>query len=515
MDPGHRWNNCLLVAVEIDGAPLAPSYQCGEPVEDAIPISRLRLWRNQVTSVETDNPILARAVNSAAEDLGALRIFDPEFPERVVVAAGAPWFMTLFGRDSLLASWMALPLDSDLAVGVLQELADAQGQVDDPQTEEQPGKILHEVRFDSASSRLLGGSNTYYGTVDATPLFVMLVAELARWTGLTDTVLDLMPSVDRAIEWTEQYGDADGDGLVEYMRRGSGGLENQGWKDSWDGIRHANGEIAQGPIALSEVQGYTYAALRGRAELARSLGEPETEARQYDLRADALKQRFDEKFWISERGWYATGLDGEKRHIGSLASNMGHLLWTGIVPRRIARHVAAHLVSPALNSGWGLRTLATNNPGYNPLSYHCGSVWPHDTALAVAGLARYHCDDAAQQLAEGLLAASAWTNGRLPELFAGFSTTDVSSPVPYPASCSPQAWAAASPLLLLRAFLGLEPNLLAGRIRLRPRLPEGLGSIHLSGISFGEHKMDITVDSSGTRVEGLPPTISIEIDGRA
>lgn len=512
VEPGGRWTTCMLVEVTVDGNRLPASNRCGEPVEDAIPVSRLRRWRETVTTIETDDPELALAVSRASEDLGALRIFDPDHPDRVVVAAGAPWYMTLFGRDSLIAAWMSLPLGQDLARGVLAELADAQGDKVDEKTEEQPGRILHEVRFDSVSARLLGGSNTYFGTIDATPLFVMLVAELGRWTGVTSHVESLMPAVDRAMQWIDDSGDRDGDGFVEYLRSDPGGLQNQGWKDSWDGIRHLDGSIPTGPIALCEVQGYVYAAHRGRADLARALGEPDSVATAHDARADAMRDRFNDRFWQEDLGWFAVGLDGDKEPIRSLTSNIGHLLWTGIVDRTRAHQVAEHLGGPALFSGWGLRTLSADNAGYNPLSYHCGSVWPHDTALAVAGLHRYGFDDVAHRLTRGLLATATWTDGRLPELFAGFDRHDLPSPVPYPASCSPQAWAAASPLLLVRAMLGFDPDLLSGRLHLRPRLPPGVGTVRLGEVPVGDDRITIEADGDDMDIRGLGSDVSVEID---
>ena len=513
--PGGSWTNCLLVGVAVDGTPIEPSYGCDQPVHEAIPVSRLRDWRANVTAVESNNADLLQAVQRASEDLGALRIFDPVHPDRVVVAAGAPWFMTLFGRDSLLASWMALPLDQQLAFGVLQELAAAQGKQVDAATEEQPGRILHEVRFDNSSARLLGGSNTYFGTVDATPLFVMLVAELARWTGFNPKVAELLPAVDRALEWIVDFGDRDGDGFVEYLRSDPSGLENQGWKDSWDGIRHADGSVATGPIALCEVQGYVYAALRGRADLARAVGEPESVVSAWEARAERLKILFDERFWLDDLGWYAIGLDGDKQTIRSLTSNIGHLLWTGIVRDDRAQRVADQLAGPSMFTGWGVRTLSSDAAGYNPLSYHCGSVWPHDTALAVAGLARYGLDREAHLISNGLLAASGWSDGRLPELFAGFDRDDLTSPVPYPASCSPQAWAAAAPLLLVRAMLGLDPDMLAGTLRVRPRLPPGTTRLRLSNVPLGDDRLDIAVTDGDVAVAGLGDHITLDIDAPA
>lgn len=512
LDADEVWANCFIVGVVVDGQRLHTSHEFGQPIEDAIPISRLRTWHGRVTRINTDDMRLATALSRSADDLGALRIFDADHPDRAVVAAGAPWFMTLFGRDSLLASWMALVLDPELAEGVLLELSEAQGVSSNPVTEEQPGRILHEVRFDTSSARLLGGANTYFGTVDATPLFVMLVAELARWTGVTPTIEDLMPSVDRALSWIEIDGDRDDDGFVEYLRSDPSGLENQGWKDSWDAIRHVDGTVATGPIALCEVQGYVYAALRGRAELGAALGEARTVVRQFEDRAAALRDNFDQAFWIEDRGWYAVGLDGDKQQIGSLTSNIGHLLWTGIVPAERADRLATHLTSQAMFSGWGVRTLAATHLGYNPLSYHCGSVWPHDTALAAAGLMRYGCDAAAHLLIDGLLEASVWTGGRLPELFAGFGKDDLAAPVPYPASCSPQAWSSAAPLLLVRAMLGFEPNLLTRTVGVRPRLPHGIGRLELTDMSVGSGRVTVSVSDGEVIVDGLAPDVVLHVE---
>lgn len=511
LQPGQKWENCLVVEVINHKRRLRASYQCGQPIDEAIPVNRLRRWRESVTTITTDDARLSQAVDRASEDLGSLRIFDPDHPERVVVAAGAPWFMTLFGRDSLIAAWMSLPLDHDLAEGVLKELQDKQGTEVDPRTEEQPGRILHEVRFDGASARLLGGANTYYGSIDATPLFVMLVAELARWTGITETIRNLLPAVDRAMMWISEFGHRDDDGFVEYLRSDPTGLLNQGWKDSRDGIRHLDGRLPSGPIALCEVQGYVYAAHRGRAELARATQEHDLAAR-HDQLADDLREAFDQAFWLDELGWYAVGLDGDKQPIASLTSNIGHLLWTGIIDAERAELVAERLVGSSMFSGWGLRTLSTDSGGYDPLSYHCGSVWPHDTALAVAGLSRYGFDQQANRLSEGLLAAAACSGGRLPELFAGFACDDLPAPVPYPASCSPQAWAAASPLLLVRAMLGLEPNMLTGRFKLRPRLPPGIGALTLTDIPFGRDRVTVAAGTDEVMVTGLGSHVTVEID---
>lgn len=508
IDAGATWSMCVQVCVEATGRMIEPAYRCGEPAEVAIRARRQRAWREYAPQVSAGDADFERVIENAIDELDALRIYDPEHPDRVVVAAGAPWFMALFGRDSLLSSWMALPFGLDLAAGVLSELADNQGTAVRPRTEEQPGRILHEVRFDPLSHDLLGGANTYYGTVDATPLFVMLAAELHRWTGLTDRIRDLMPAVDRAIEWIERFGDRDGDGFVEYLRADESGLEHQGWKDSWDGIRHADGSVARPPIALCEVQGYVYAAYRGRAELARSMGDTDG-ATEFDRRADALQLRFDDSFWLDDRGWYAVGLDADKQPIRSLTSNVGHLLWTGIVPERRAARLVEHLTSPTMCSGWGLRTLAADAAGFNPLSYHCGSVWPHDTALTVAGLSRYGFNVEADRLASDLIDAATAVGGSLPELFGGFARDDIGEPVPYPSSCSPQAWASAAPMLLMRAMLGLEPDVPNGRIRMRPRLPERIGVLTLRGLQIGPDLVDITVSGRDCRVTGTD--LSVEV----
>jgi glycogen debranching enzyme len=506
---GATWSTCLEArAVTRDGE-LTPAHPCGAPIEENAPLGRLRQWRDTTPDVASDHAGLEIAVRRAVDDLGALRIFDPHRADRVVVAAGAPWFMALFGRDSLFASWMALPFDTRLAEGVLAELADKQGRVHHARTEEQPGRILHEVRFDRLSEQLLGGANTYYGTADATPLFVMLTAELARWSGVTPLIRALMPAVDRAIGWIEGDGDRDGDGFVEYLRRDPAGLVHQGWKDSWDGIRHRDGAIAVPPIALCEVQGYVHAAYRGRASLARALDEGEQVVRSFEERADDLRRRFDETFWMDDLGWYALGLDEHKRPIAPLTSNVGHLLWCGIVPDHRAATLVGHLCSSRVYTGWGLRTLAADETAYNPLSYHCGSVWPHDTAVAVAGLARYGFDEAAGTIATALLDAARCGDGQLPELFGGFDRTDISTPVPYPTSCSPQAWASATPLLLVRAMLGLEPDVPAGELRVRPRVPASVGRLALAGIPIGGRRVDVDATGRSATVTGTPLEVTV------
>jgi glycogen debranching enzyme len=506
-----EWTTCIEVGPVIDGVSLSPKYRCGEPIERATPTERLAQWRRQVPQVETDHPGLKEVIARSAEDLGALRIFDPDYPERVVVAAGAPWFMTVFGRDSILAAWMALLVDPDLARGVLQTLARFQGTEVDPRHEEEPGRILHEMRFGDAASLSLGGGSIYYGTADATPLFVMLLGEMRRWGVAREMVDELLPNAARAIEWIEHFGDADGDGYVEYRRATDRGLANQGWKDSWDGIRYADGRVAEAPIALCEVQAYTYGAYLASAHFAFEAGDTATYGR-FRAKAAQLKAAFNRDFWLEEKGWFAVGLDADKKPIDSLTSNIGHCLWTGIVDEDKAQQVAEALVSPAMFTGWGLRTLSSGSGGYNPISYHCGSVWPHDTAIVAAGLARYGFDGAAQKLIFALLDAAGAQGGRLPELFSGLDRGELDVPVGYPTSCSPQAWSAASPLLCLRTLLRLDPWVPYGKTWLSPNLPEEIGYLRVEGIPLAGSRVTIEVGSEvpgGIAVEGLPPEIEV------
>jgi glycogen debranching enzyme len=508
------WSTCIEVAPVIDDGIIEPRYRCGQPVERATPVERLARWRAQTPELETDSEALRAVVARSAEDLGALRIFDPDYPDRVVVAAGAPWFMTLFGRDSLITSWMALVVDPDLALGVLQTLARFQGEKVDPRTDEEPGRILHEMRFGDAASLSLGGGRVYYGSADSTPLFVMLLGELRRW-GLAREVVDqLLPHADRAMDWIEQHGDRDGDGYVEYQRGHDRGLENQGWKDSHDGIRFANGEIARAPIALCEVQGYVYGAYLARAHFAEEIGDAAL-AQRYRAKAVELKRRFNEDFWLDELGWFAVGLDHEKKPIDSLASNMGHCLWAGIIDEDKAALVADRLLSPEMFSGWGIRTLASNMGGYNPISYHCGSVWPHDNAIIAAGLMRYGFDDHARRVIMAMVDAGLTQGGRLPELFSGLDRGQLDTVVSYPTSCSPQAWAAASPLLFLRTLLRLDPWVPHGKVWLSPTLPEEIGHLRVARIPLAGRRVSVEVHDGDVKVEGLPPELELVTSPRA
>jgi glycogen debranching enzyme len=506
--PGGEWTCCVQVSVAVGSEPIVPRYSCDDPPSAALPAKRLASWHAAVPRVATDHAPLVRAAQRSLVDLASLRIFDRGFSHRPVLAAGAPWFMTLFGRDSLITAWMALVVDPDIAVGVLETLARLQGDETDPRTEEEPGRILHEVRFGESMSLSMGDGHIYYGTVDATPLFVMLMGELAAWGHAPDVVERLIPHADRALAWIEQHGDQDGDGYVEYQRATDRGLRNQGWKDSWDGVPAADGSLPETPIALCEVQGYVYGAYLARARLAAGVGDTQTEAR-YAAKAAALRSAFQRDFWLPERGWYAIGLDADKRPIDALASNMGHCLWTGIVDPDHASAVAGQLMGPAMFSGWGVRTLASTMAAYDPLSYHNGSVWPHDNALLAAGLMRYGLVAEAHRVIAAMLEAAGHTGGRLPELFSGIARDDVAVPVSYPTSCSPQAWAAAAPLLFLRLILRLDPACDEGAVHVAPVLPPGVGRLAVEGIPLADRRVSVHVEGGLVQVDGLGDGIAL------
>ncbi len=401
---------------------------------------------------------------------------------------------------------MALPLDVGLSLGTLQTLAELQGRRVDPLTEEEPGRIVHELRLGADSDQVLGGSH-YYGTVDATPLFVMLLAECWRRGAGEPDVTALLPAANAATAWLDQYGDRDGDGFVEYQRATDRGLINQGWKDSFDGVNDATGRLATAPVALCEVQGYAYAAWLARAELADAFNDPAT-ADRCRRRAEELRARFAESFWLPDRGCYAVALDRRKQPVDAVTSNAAHCLWSDIATDEHAARLVARLSEEDMNSGFGSRTLSSAMGAYNPMSYHNGSVWPHDTAIAVAGLLRYaHVPGAielAQRLATGLLDAAAAFGGRLPELFCGFARTEFGTPIPYPTSCSPQAWASTAPLLLVRAFLGLEPDVPRRRLAVRSHLPERWGRLTLADLRLGGVTVQVSATGSDAKVSGLP-----------
>jgi glycogen debranching enzyme len=509
--PREEWTTSIQVVPAIDGVDVSPRYRAGRPVEASQPAAELAAWRQTSLRLSSADDTLDSLFERSVEDVGSLRISDPAAPERNVIAAGAPWFMTLFGRDSLLVSWMVLPLDPLLALGTLQTLARLQGTRDDPLSEEEPGRILHEVRAGLDAELALGGAHIYYGTADATPLFVMLLAEARRWGVPRADIEALLPHADRALEWIEQHGDRDGDGFVEYQRATDRGLLNQGWKDSFDGITFASGAVAEPPIALAEVQGYVYAAYLARSWLARDTGDDGT-SRRWASKAAILKSKFNETFWLPERGYFALGLDAEKRPIDSLASNMGHCMWTGIVDEDKAPSVAERLMSREMFTGFGVRTLASSMAAYNPMSYHNGSVWPHDNAIIAAGLMRYGHEEEAQRIAEAIFDVARHFDARLPELFCGFDRSDFDEPVPYPTACYPQAWAAAAPFLLLRALLRLEVDLPSSLIECCPTIPGRYLPLRVERLHIAGAAVSCEVSEDRWELDGVPDDVTVVAD---
>ncbi|WP_437999501.1 amylo-alpha-1,6-glucosidase [Sorangium sp. So ce185] len=482
--PHGRWSTCLDVVAAIDGLEerhTRVKYAHGERhARPNIGIS-LESWMDHAPRLVTSNETLARTYERSLIDLAALRFFSKLMPDAAIPAAGLPWFMAAFGRDSIITSLQALPFVPELSRSTLRYLARRQGSRRDDFRDEEPGKILHEVRWGELTAFEERPHSPYFGAADSTPLFLILLDEYERWTGDAELVLSMEHTARAALRWLDQWGDRDGDGYVEYdTRNPETGLENQCWKDSWDAIVFHDGSLAPRPLACCEIQGYVYDAKVRCARLARELWrDPELAAR---LERDAaeLKRRFNQDFWLDDRGFFALALDGRKRPVDSLTSNIGHLLWSGIVETSKAERVVEHLLGPHLFSGWGVRTLADDEGGYNPIGYHVGTVWPHDNSLIALGLRRYGFSVEAGRIATGNLAAAPFFHYRLPEAFAGYPRELTKFPVEYPTACSPQAWAAGAPLLFLRAVLGLEP--MGNRLFVDPAVPAELGEIRLLDI---------------------------------
>ncbi|MDX6476517.1 MAG: hypothetical protein QOH95_2028 [Gaiellaceae bacterium] len=461
--------------------------------------TELAAWRALAPSIATDDVALQSVYDQSLIDLAALRFY-PHIAEQDVSlpAAGLPWFMTLFGRDSIITSYQALPYQPELARTTLRTLAARQGTTVDDFRDQEPGKILHEIRFGELTATGERPHSPYYGTADATQLYLVLLDEYERWSGDTDLVRELEPHARAALDWIDRYGDGDGDGYVEYETRNPGtGLVNQCWKDSWNSILFSDGTIAEGPIATCEIQGYVYDAKRRAARLAREVWHDDGLAERLTAEAGELRRRFHEDFWIPDRGFFALALDGEKRQVDSLTSNIGHLLWSGIVDEEQAEAVSRHLMGDALYSGWGVRTMAVGDAGYNPIEYHNGTVWPHDNSLIAAGLRRYGYEDDAARIASAIVRASAYFAYRLPEVFAGFPAATTHAPVEYPTASCPQAWAAGAPLLALTTVLGLRPG--ADGPESNPHLPDDFGRVVLRGVRGRWGRGDVAAVGDGQR----------------
>jgi glycogen debranching enzyme len=488
-----EWTTRLEIRPVTGGEVHVPKYRSGPPTARPNLRGDLRQWVENAPRVSAYPNHLAWLYARSLIDLAALRFYPDVLPGASVPAAGLPWFMALFGRDSLITSYQALPFAPELAATTLRVLAARQGKGIDDYREEEPGKILHELRFGELTAFGERPHSPYYGSADATPLFLVLLDEYERWTGDSALARELEGPARAALDWIDRFGDRDGDGYVEYQRKTEAGLDNQCWKDSWNSVVYPDGRLAPPPRATCEIQGYVYDAKVRCARLAREVWNDEALAGRLAREAADLKRRFNRDFWVDDRGFFALALDGDKHRVDTLTSNLGHLLWSGIVDEDRAASVVRHLTGPRLFSGWGVRTMAEGEGPYNPIEYHNGTVWPHDTALAAAGLARYGDRAGAGRLALALFQASYFFEGRLPEVFAGYARERTVYPVEYPTACTPQAWAAGTPLLLFRVLLGLEPC--GDRLASDPVLPEQVGSLAIRGIPGRWGRADVVTEN--------------------
>jgi len=500
---GHgRWEVRVDVVASLEGIrlePVAARRRFGD--ELARVRDSLAAWQLRVPSLRGSWGDLEHCFGQSISDLAALRIRGTRDGMARLPAAGMPWFMTVFGRDTIITGLQTLLFGADLARGALEALAELQATEDDPLIDAEPGKIVHEVRRGKAA---LNWFTAYYGTVDATPLYLILLSETWRWTDDDVLVQSLREPALRALEWIDRWGDRDGDGFVEYERRVPTGLENQSWKDSWDSQRFSDGTLARTPIAPVEVQGYVYDAKLRMAELAREVWRERELAERLEREAAELQERFDQAFWVPERGgYYALALDRDKRPVDSLCSNIGHLLWSGIVPPARVQAVVDALMGDDLWSGWGIRTMSSADVGFNPISYHNGSVWPHDNSLIAAGLARAGRREEALRIVRRMIGVGRQFEYQLPEVFAGFRRAETSFPISYPTAARPQAWAAGTPVLLLQTLLGLEPDRRRQALASRAQgdVPSWAGTLRLSGVRAFDRHWDVEAEGGRVRIE--------------
>jgi glycogen debranching enzyme len=496
LEPREDWRLRADVIPSADGVRLAVA-QAERKFGDELSRVRASLsaWHLSVPQLRASWEQLGGTFAQSVADLASLRMDeDPRVPGQLP-AAGMPWFMTVFGRDTLITCLQTLLFGPELASNALRVLAALQATEDNPAIDAEPGKIVHEVRH---------GKGADYGTVDATPLYLVLLSEVWRWTGDAALVRDLREPAMRALGWIDEFGDFDGDGFVEYRRRSERGLVNQSWKDSGDSQRFHDGRLAEAPIAPCEVQGYVYDAKQRAAELARDVWGDSELADRLETEAADLQKRFDDAFWCEARGgYYALALDGQKAKVDSLTSNVGHLLWSGIVPAGRADAIVDQLMGEELWSGWGVRTMSSGDMAFNPLSYHNGTVWPHDNSLIAWGLARYDRWAETHRIARRMLNAAGHFANQLPEVFAGFSRGATPFPIAYPTAARPQAWAAGTPVLLLHLLLGLRPDPgTKALVSVAPQeLPPWLGTLTLSGVRAFERSWDVRLENGHIEVE--------------
>jgi glycogen debranching enzyme len=496
---GKTWHTCINFTGLANGDLFKPQQTCAVShtteagkVRDEFLTNATKLRLPMAGGTHSPNAEIQGFYQQAIADMGALRIqVDDNGHQFWMPAAGIPWFMAVFGRDSIIASLQTMAVYHEFARGTLVRLAQLQATELDDWRDAQPGKMLHELRRDELTKLNKLPYTPYYGTVDTTILWIITLAETYSWNANLSMLNECRSPLEKALTWIDKYGDFDNDGFVEYLTRSSHGLRNQGWKDSGDAIVYPNGELVEPPIALCEVQGYVYDAWLKAALIYEVWGEKEP-AKNLRQKAELLYQRFNEKFWMEEEGFYCLGLDNNKQQIKSIASNPGHLLWSGIVPQERAKKVVERLFEPDMWCGWGVRTLSAKNQGYNPISYQRGSVWPHDNSIIASGLKRYGYHKEANLIAEGIFAAASYFQaGRMPELFAGIERREDNFPVPYPDANIPQAWAAGSIFLLIRSILGLEADAPQKKLKVQPNLPECLPDLELINLSVGDANVSL------------------------
>jgi glycogen debranching enzyme len=507
IEPHGSWTTDLSVVTANAGAGgtyIQPKYTRGRKRARPEMGVDLQRWLAEAPRLESDWEPLDATYRRSLVDLAALRFAPPVGGGQSLPAAGLPWFMTMFGRDSIFTSLQAIPFTPELAATTLRALGSWQGSRLDDFRDEDPGRILHELRYGEMTAFEERPHSPYYGCADATPLYVVLLDEYERWTGDRKLVRHLEREARAALNWIDEYADLQGNGYIWYQRRNEEtGLENQCWKDSWDSISYRDGRLPGFPRATCELQGYAYDAKVRGARLARLVWKDAELATRLEKQAADLKRRFNRDFWVEDGEFFALALDTEGNQVDALASNNGHLLWSGIVDKSKAKAVAAHLMGERLFSGWGVRTLAEGEGRYNPIGYHVGTVWPFDNSFIAWGLRRYGFKDEAAQIAAGILDAAVVFEGRLPEAFGGYDRSVTKYPVQYPTACSPQAWSTGTPLLLLRTMLGLEP--LGDNLIVDPALPQAIGRLELLDIpgrwgkldAFGRGRVDVD-DRRGT-----------------
>jgi glycogen debranching enzyme len=518
LQPGASWHSCCEYWLTQDAKTHAPARACLLDSDQTKFDSLHQEWMSQATALTSTNEDIYRLYRQSVEDMCALRLYDHDMAHDVwVPAAGVPWFVTLFGRDSLIASLQTMTVNAGFARGTLKKLAEFQATESDDYRDADPGKILHEIRFGELAHFHRIPHTPYYGTADATPLYLIALHEAWKWTGDDALIREYRDVALRCLEWIDRHGDLDGDGFQEYQTRSSQGCENQSWKDSGSAIVYPDGSQVKAPKALCELQGYVFDAWMRMAELFDQLGEA---PRVSELRRKAaeLRRKFEEQFWCEDIGFYAFTLDPDKRPVRTVASNPGHLLWSGMVPREHAARVVKRLMEPDMWSGWGVRTLSVHNPAYNPFSYQRGAVWPHDNGIIALGFKRYGFAAEAARIARDISGAAGYfVSYQLPELYAGIKREAGTFPVQYPGANVPQAWAAGSVFHLLRAILGLQADAPNGRLYVDPALPTWLPELTLRGLAVGNAKVDLrfSLEDETTKWEASVKQGSLQVQKKS